>query len=105
MLVDEDVARLATLEGSDDAQALELIHQAPGARVAHLETPLEQRGGALLVRHDEPMTIEKDMNIVVHPTYIHAGFLNWLCDNYIIGGNGPGDRIHQFPEVIVEIDV
>jgi hypothetical protein len=28
-----------------------------------------------------------------------------LCDNYIIGGNGPGDRIHQFPEVIVEIDV
>ncbi|MEA3027345.1 MAG: hypothetical protein QOF91_2630, partial [Alphaproteobacteria bacterium] len=27
------------------------------------------------------------------------------CDNYIIGGNGPGDRIHQFPEEIVEIDV
>jgi hypothetical protein len=45
------------------------------------------------------------MNIVVHPTYAHAGYLNWLCDNYIIGGNGPGDRIHQFPEEIVEIDV
>ena len=29
------------------------------------------------------------MNIVVHPTYIHAGYLNWLCDNYLIGGNGP----------------
>ena len=27
-----------------------------------------------LVRHDEPMTIERDMNIVVHPTYIHAGY-------------------------------
>ncbi|MEI9803862.1 MAG: M24 family metallopeptidase [Pseudolabrys sp.] len=39
-----------------------------------------------LVRNDEPMTIEKDMNIVVHPTYIHAGYLNWLCDNYLIGG-------------------
>ena len=25
-----------------------------------------------LIRNDEPMTIEKDMNIVVHPTYIHA---------------------------------
>ena len=37
------------------------------------------------------------MNIVVHPTYIHGGYLNWLCDNYIIGGNGPGDRLHQFP--------
>jgi Xaa-Pro aminopeptidase len=58
-----------------------------------------------LIRSDEPWTIQKDMNIVVHPTYPHAGYLNWLCDNYIIGGNGPGDRIHQFPEEIVEIDV
>ncbi len=56
-----------------------------------------------LVRHDEPMTIERDMNIVVHPTYIHAGYLNWLCDNYLIGGNGPGDRLHRFPEEIVEV--
>jgi Xaa-Pro aminopeptidase len=56
-----------------------------------------------LVRNDEPMTIEKDMNIVVHPTYIHAGYLNWLCDNYLIGGNGPGDRLHQFPEEITEV--
>jgi Xaa-Pro aminopeptidase len=58
-----------------------------------------------LIRSDEPWTIQKDMNIVVHPTYAHAGYLNWLCDNYIIGGNGPGDRIHQFREEIVEIDV
>ena len=56
-----------------------------------------------LVRNDEPMTIEKDMNIVVHPTYIHAGYLNWLCDNYLIGGNGPGDRLHQFPEEVIEV--
>jgi len=56
-----------------------------------------------LVRNDEPMTIEKDMNIVVHPTYIYGGYLNWLCDNYLIGGNGPGDRLHQFPEEVVEI--
>jgi Xaa-Pro aminopeptidase len=56
-----------------------------------------------LIRGDEPWSIAKDMNIVVHPTYIHAGFLNWLCDNYLIGGNGPGDRLHQFPEEIVEV--
>jgi hypothetical protein len=43
------------------------------------------------------------MNIVVHPTYIHGGYLNWLCDNYLIGGNGPGDRLHQFPEEITEV--
>ncbi len=56
-----------------------------------------------LIRNDEPWTIEKDMNIVVHPTYEHAGYLNWLCDNYLIGGNGPGDRLHQFPEEVVEV--
>ena len=58
-----------------------------------------------LIRSDEPWTIQKDTNIVVHPTYPYGGYLNWLCDNYIIGGNGPGDRIHQFPEEIIEIDV
>jgi Xaa-Pro aminopeptidase len=56
-----------------------------------------------LIRNDEPWTIEKDMNIVVHPTYSHGGYLNWLCDNYLIGGNGPGDRLHQFPEEVVEV--
>ena len=44
------------------------------------------------------MTIEKDMNIVVHPTYIHAGFLNWLCDNYLIGGNGPATGCISSPK-------
>ena len=56
-----------------------------------------------LVRWDEPMPIQKDMNIVVHPTYIHNGMLSWVCDNYLIGSNGPGDRLHQFPETIVEV--
>ena len=56
-----------------------------------------------LVRSDEPMTIEKNMNIVVHPTYIHAGYSNWLCDNYLIGDNGPGERLHKFPEEIIEV--
>jgi len=56
-----------------------------------------------LIRNDEPWTIEKDMNIVVHPTYGYGGYLNWLCDNYIIGGNGPGDRLHQYPEKIDEV--
>jgi Xaa-Pro aminopeptidase len=56
-----------------------------------------------LIRHDEPMTIEKDMNIVVHPTYIHKGMLSWVCDNYLIGSNGPGERLHRFPETIIEV--
>jgi hypothetical protein len=56
-----------------------------------------------LVRNDEPMTIQKDMNIVVHPTYVHNNMTSWVCDNYLIGANGPGERLHRFPEEIVEL--
>jgi len=56
-----------------------------------------------LVRHDEPMAIEKDMNIVVHPTYTHRNISSWVCDNYMIEAGGPGERLHHFPEEIVEL--
>jgi Xaa-Pro aminopeptidase len=56
-----------------------------------------------LIRQDEPMTIEKDMNIVVHPTYIRGHVLSWVCDNYLIGPDGPGERLHRFPEAITEV--
>jgi Xaa-Pro aminopeptidase len=56
-----------------------------------------------LVRHDEPMTIERHMNIVVHPTYVHNNMTSWVCDNYLIEADGPGERLHRFPEEIVEL--
>jgi Xaa-Pro aminopeptidase len=56
-----------------------------------------------LIRNDEPMRIEKDMNIVVHPTYIRGPIFSWVCDNYLIGPNGPGERLHRFPEAITEV--
>ena len=56
-----------------------------------------------LIRNDEPMTIAKDMNIVVHPTYIRGHVLSWVCDNYLIEANGPGERLHRFPEIITEL--
>ncbi len=56
-----------------------------------------------LIRSDEPMHIQKDMNIVVHPTYIRGHVLSWICDNYLIGPDGPGERLHRFPEEITEI--
>jgi Xaa-Pro aminopeptidase len=56
-----------------------------------------------LIRSDEPMAIAKDMNIVVHPTYIRGHVLSWVCDNYLIGPNGPGERLHRFPEAITEL--
>jgi Xaa-Pro aminopeptidase len=56
-----------------------------------------------LVRCDEPMAIAKGMNITVHPSYVYGGWLNWVCDNYLIEANGPGPRLHQFPEAIIEV--
>jgi Xaa-Pro aminopeptidase len=56
-----------------------------------------------LIRNDEPMAIANDMNIVVHPTYIRGHVLSWVCDNYLIGENGPTERLHHFPEIITEL--
>ena len=56
-----------------------------------------------LVRHDEPMAIAANTNIVVHPTYMLERVMSWVCDNYIIGDDGPGERLHKFPEKIVEL--
>jgi Xaa-Pro aminopeptidase len=56
-----------------------------------------------LIRSDEPMAIEKDMNIVVHPTYIRGRVLSWVCDNYLIEADGPSERLHRFPEAITEL--
>ena len=56
-----------------------------------------------LIRHDEPMTIAQDMNIVVHPTYIRGHVLSWVCDNYLIEASGPSGRLHHFAEIIIEL--
>jgi Xaa-Pro aminopeptidase len=56
-----------------------------------------------LIRNDEPMSIAKDMNIVVHPTYIRGHVMSWVCDNYLIEADGPSERLHRFPEIITEL--
>ena len=56
-----------------------------------------------LVRKDEPMEIQKNMNMVCHPGYMRNGVFSWICDNYIIGDNGPGDSIHKLPQKLFEV--
>jgi Xaa-Pro aminopeptidase len=56
-----------------------------------------------LIREDETMRIQADMNIAVHPTYRRDGGLHWLCDNYLIDAAGAGECLHGFPEEITEI--
>jgi Xaa-Pro aminopeptidase len=52
---------------------------------------------------DETMALKNGMNITVHP----AAFTNkvWatVCDNYIIGPDGPGECLHKTPKEIIVI--
>jgi Xaa-Pro aminopeptidase len=57
-----------------------------------------------LVRHDETMTIGKNMNMVCHPTYVTERTFSWCCDNFLIGDTGVAEKLHKFPQEIVELD-
>jgi Xaa-Pro aminopeptidase len=56
-----------------------------------------------LIRKDEPMNIEKNMNLVCHPGYVRGNVYSWICDNYIIDEDGPGESIHVLPQKIFEV--
>jgi len=55
------------------------------------------------VRFDETMAVAEGMNFACHPKYVHEGMFSWICDNFIIGPDGPGERLHSFPQTIVEL--
>lgn len=56
-----------------------------------------------LVRFDEPMPIRKNMNITCHPTYLTDLAFNTICDNFLIGEHGVAERLHKYPENILEL--
>jgi Xaa-Pro aminopeptidase len=55
------------------------------------------------VRFDETFEIREGMNFAVHPQYQFEGMFSWVCDNYLIGADGPGACLHAFPQEIVEV--
>ncbi|MEJ2725383.1 MAG: M24 family metallopeptidase [Deltaproteobacteria bacterium] len=57
------------------------------------------------IRDDEPMKIRKSMNITVHPIVASPTAFAWICDNYLIGEQGPGECIHRTPKKIFELEV
>ncbi|MEN3279046.1 MAG: hypothetical protein V7607_186 [Solirubrobacteraceae bacterium] len=56
-----------------------------------------------LIRFDETMSVEAGMNITCHPTWVHDGLWSWICDNYLIGPDGPGACLHAFPQRITAL--
>jgi len=56
-----------------------------------------------LIRHDETMTIQKHMNVVCHPAYVTEHTYSWCCDNFLVGETGVVEKLHKFPQKIVEL--
>jgi Xaa-Pro aminopeptidase len=56
-----------------------------------------------LIRADEIMTVEKDMNFAVHPGYETPSMYAVICDNYIIEANGVSECLHQTEKKIFEV--
>jgi len=55
-----------------------------------------------LVRAEEPLAIQADMNIACHPRYVVDDFCSWVCDNLITRADGTVEEIHKFGKQIVE---
>jgi Xaa-Pro aminopeptidase len=56
-----------------------------------------------LIREDETMAIQPGMNLAVHPGYETSSQWAVICDNYLVGENGPGECLHKTPKKIFEL--
>ena len=56
-----------------------------------------------LIRADETMAIEETMNLAVHPGYETPSIFAVICDNYLIGPDGPGECLHKTPKQVFEL--
>jgi Xaa-Pro aminopeptidase len=56
-----------------------------------------------LIRRDETMPLAAGMNLAVHPGFETAAVFGVICDNYLIGPNGPGECMHRTEKKIFEL--
>lgn len=113
-----EVELTAAIQTAVDAQAYTLERLVPGAPVAEVaganDRFMQSRGHRAerrvychgqgydmverpLVRANDPMRVAAGMNIVVHPSYVTAAATALICDNYLIGPDGPGACLHRSP--------
>jgi Xaa-Pro aminopeptidase len=55
-----------------------------------------------LIRSDETWAIDARMNITCHPGYLRNGLFTWVCDNFLVKADGTAERLHAFPQIIVQ---
>lgn len=55
-----------------------------------------------LIRDDETMVVEENMNIVVHPGYATKFMFAVVCDNFLVGKAAP-ERLHKTEQKIYQL--
>lgn len=56
-----------------------------------------------LVRSDESMSIQKGMNMSVHPSYATPSMYAHVCDNYLVEEDSVSECLHKTPQKIFEL--
>lgn len=56
-----------------------------------------------IVRNDETMAIQANMNIGIHPSVVTDRMFVTICDNFLVREQGPAERLHRSPQKIFEI--
>ena len=56
-----------------------------------------------LIRQDETLPLAKDMLLAVHPGYDDGRVFAVICDNYMIGKDGPGACLHKTEKKVFEL--
>lgn len=56
-----------------------------------------------LIRADEPMPLAAGMCLVVHPSYETDSVFGVICDNYMLGPDGPGECLHRTEKKVFEV--
>ena len=57
-----------------------------------------------LIRADEPAALAANTCLSVHPGYETPSLFAVICDNYIIGPDGPGECLHRTEKKVFEVD-
>jgi Xaa-Pro aminopeptidase len=56
-----------------------------------------------IIRNDETMAIQANMNIGIHPSLATDTMFVTICDNFLVREQGPPERLHKTPQQIFEI--
>jgi len=56
-----------------------------------------------LLRADEPMQLAANMNMAVHPGFFSKTNFAFICDNFLIKGDGSVEHLHKAEQKIWEL--